>query len=370
MMRPATENEVGGLLETSLEHMRCHQTAREVSAFPEEIARSLTAVDMSELEIAKFSSAFLNRHIAASKSVLGERPYDLEGVIFAVLPIKHCCVYTLRHGDKDYLVISLGFLELLRYEATIVIMQSYHQRAIRLLVEQGVSSGSSGVSKFASLSNGEQIFGFLQACAVRYFFEPGYLPRVEQQLPEALQRKISTIMEPCIMFVILHELGHINFRRHNIHTPFQRDFGGEFVVPESLNDAKKEELYADRYALKSVPENFQHLLLHGALLFFNVFSYFETLIQPKSTHPISLNRINTLYKLSNPLSDKSNISLNAVEEVIHRMKRMHILQQLSGFDSKLARRSMIEKIILSQKETLPYLLFAKAIGAFYEQQKK
>ena len=363
-MRSASSSEVNNAIRAISHHAKDPVKAKTISAFPGEISDEFQCLNMTDLEISRFSKLFLSQHRRAVKGVLGDHAYEDNDIVFLVLPIKQCTVFTLFSDDSDYIILSLGFLELLRYEATISILQSVQQDASEV-INTLVKKNTLGYDN-AKATNGDVFFSYLQACAIRYFYQSGYLPQVEKQLPTALQNKISIILAPCLIFVILHELGHIECRRSKRRNAVENSLYSEFMISEPMNDAKAEELYADRYAFENVPQTFKAPLLHSALLFFNVFSYFEQLVEREETHPMSLNHANELYKLIKEQPDISAHTLSAIEHAINHGK--HTYFQQGGGHSRSQRRAQIERFINNQKYTLNYMLYAKVIGDFYEQQ--
>lgn len=365
-MRAASSSEVSNIIEyasTSFQSVNPSLIAR----IPNIVVPDIKGCKATASEISQFSGLYVEERRKAASKILGDSAYSESTAAMIVVPVAKVFAFTCQEKGQSFVVLSLGFLELLRFEAAIAILQSCFYETVEqvrsTLNEERDKSKLESTIKLA-----EKVFRFLQASAVLYFVRPGYLPRVEEYLTDSLRRRITIVLEPCLIFVILHEVGHICFRAQKENGYIKTRFRPEFLVEEDINSSKSEELFADEFALQSVPEEFQLPLLHGALLFFNVHNYYEALTGLHSgSHPFSLNRIHALYsKVAHDQSVESSSHIaiqNALEKGKSFLSTLGDLESYSIEEKINYLKTYVEK----SKDNLNFELFADLINRAYAE---
>jgi len=137
---------------------------------------------------------------------------------------------------------------------------------------------------------------YFNASAVLHFKEPATLPNTARLLDAATAHRVDVVLEAVLLFVLLHELGHVDFHRRAQAQPQAPHIVWEFAVAEQMNSRKREEFYADAYAIKAVPEAFALALAHAATFFLHLHNYVDaTAARAPNSHPLCVNRIAALY---------------------------------------------------------------------------
>ena len=365
-MRAASFNEVTHVMEhasTSFQSLSPSLIAK----VPNIVVPDIRDCKATALEISQFSDLYVKERRKAAGKILGENAYSESTAAMIVVPVAKVFAFTCQEKGQSFVVLSLGFLELLRFEAAIAILQSCFYKTVGQV--RSTLKSEKGKAKLQStIKTSEEVFRFLQASAVLYFVHPEYLPRIEEHLNESLRRMVTVVLEPCLIFVILHEVGHIYFRTQKEIGRSKTDFRLEFLVEEEINSSKSEELFADEFALKSVPEEFQLPLIHGALLFFNVHNYYEALTGVHSgSHPFSLNRIHALYKKAShgqPVEGSSNLAIqSALKKGKNFWSTLGALESFSIEEKIDYLKTYVEK----SKDNLNFELFTDLVNRAYNE---
>ena len=246
------------------------------------IKAKLQAGGFSLDEVARHSDEFLAQRRANGRSVLGPDAYRFEQASFAFLPVPQSFASVLLQAEKAMVMVSGGLVEVLRLGCLAGMVYSASER----LRTEGQRR------ELAAL---RALQAYLNACALLHFQQPGPLPEIAWKLPPKLQHHAEVILETALMFILLHELGHVAFRRNQPTLP-EDGLVWEFAVPESLDARKEEEFYADQYALRAVPPGFALHLAHAATGFLLLHNYLEsTQASRPETHPLPVNRLARLY---------------------------------------------------------------------------
>jgi hypothetical protein len=368
-MRAASSIEIENIIKLA---NNCFQNIKPslVANLPNIIIPDLRDCHGNSSEISQFSNLYLEQRRKAVGGILGNNAFSYEKTALIVVPVSRLFAFTCHEKGQSFVVLSLGLLELLRFEAAISILQSYFQKSV--LCVQKLEFEEDAINSFQKMIEmGESMFGFLQASAILYFIKPGYLPRIEDYLDKSLRDRITIVLEPCLIFIILHELGHIDFQRNQANYDLRNKTSLEFPIEENINHSKAEELFADRFALQSVPLEFRPLLVHGSLFFFNIHNYFEALIKSKpEEHPLSLNRISILYKQLGYIQLNESISDIAVTKAIETGK--NFWNQLSALDSFTIERKIeyLQNYVQNTKEKLNFEFFTMILNRFYLEYER
>lgn len=253
----------------------------------------------------RLSSVFLDDRKQSMKDVLGPHAYEVPDVDFVFFPIVESCASTFIDRDRTTIFLSLGLMEALR----LAIASAQLDSAIRLIEkDQAITDELGTLGRGKAVEQLRLMIQYFNASAVLHFKAPRRLPAAASLLDAATRHRIDVVLEAVLMFLLLHELGHVDYRRQSKVPDQPPHLVWEFAVPEDVNEAKREEFYADAFALRSVPEAFALPLVHAATFFLHLHNYVDaTAGAGPTTHPLCVNRIATLYALV-----RGNAPLDAV----------------------------------------------------------
>ncbi|WP_250495416.1 hypothetical protein [Caballeronia sp. GAWG1-1] len=248
---------------------------------------------VSRADLAALSTAFLEERRAQAKRVLGPSPYNDAEVQFLFLPIPGsvAAVYPLR--DSFAVVVSLGLVEALRLCSIAGRLQS----ALERIEHSAKVESALGEERFRYVCQlFKRMCAFINASAVLCHLDGGKVPNFASRLDAATRHRADVLLEAGLMFVLLHELGHVRYRRALLERGVNADdVQWEFTVPENLDERKTEELFADRFALDAVSHNFRLTLTHASCLLLQLYTCVDTLQhRNKREHPLSVNRLQAM----------------------------------------------------------------------------
>jgi hypothetical protein len=293
-------------IESLLERL-CNNEARPVIPAAATKALMLTKLRSAHVgfdQISRLSDAFLEDRRKSMQSVLGPQAYTAPEVDFIFFPVAPSIAATFIERGRASIFVSLGLLEVLRLGCAAGQLDS----AITRLETDAALRGELGPEALGRMIESLRMMTqYFNGCAILHLEEPRQLPAVASLLDEQTKHRVDITLEAVLMFVLLHELGHVDYHR----TYHAKDSGPslvwELVVQEQLDEQKKQELYADRFALQSVPEAFALTLVHAATFFLHLHNYADaTTGNPADSHPLGVNRIAALYALA-----KGTVSMNA-----------------------------------------------------------
>jgi len=289
----------------------------------------VAATGLSAHEISEVSSAFLAERRAPASRILTDgtgEPYGMKNVDFVFLPMAGSIAATFVSEEQAWVLLSLGLVETLKLacvsgQLCSAIDKLEHDAVVR--AEVGDAALSSMVKTLRTMVQ------TLNAAAVLQFVDAGPIPSVVAGLDEQTQRRAGVTLEAVLMFVLLHELGHVDYRRSRpspqaLPSPITASSSRsatslvwEFAVPEALNARQEEELHADRHAMLSVPPRFRLPLAHAATFFLHLHGYVES-ISPKrsTTHPLSVNRLAALQELAASSEPDDAVGRRAIHEAL------------------------------------------------------
>lgn len=309
-MKAATPDEVNQCL-ADFDHVFA------AGAFPASVPPAwarLRSGGASSSDITALSDAFLSDRLRASRQILGQTAYAEPAAKFILLPIKHLIALTWTRHEPACITVSVGLLEVLRAECRTALLHAYFNR----LTSNPAAMALLGRKADSVRRKGELLFQYLHACSVIYFFEPGNLPDIDALLSTRTREKVTITLEAALIFLLLHELGHVDFRRRAgpSMSPGASTIS-EFVLPEELDARKEEELSADQFALQQVPREFQLHLVHGATFLLNIHNYVERFSgKAPEHHPMSVNRLAALYALVNQHPPQEPTGRLAIEQAV------------------------------------------------------
>jgi hypothetical protein len=292
-------------------------------------------VDIDDLH--RLSSVFLEDRRQCMTGVLGPHGYSMPDVDFVFLPIVESCASTFIDSDRTTIFLSLGLMEALR----LAIASAQLESAIgRLEGDEAIGDALSAPGRIRALEQLRLMTQYFNASTVLHFKAPGALPGAASLLDAATKHRVDVVLEAVLMFLLLHEMGHVDFHRRADARDKAPHLVWEFAVPEDVNEAKQEEFYADAFALRAVPKAFALPLVHAATFFLHLHNYVDaTATVVPSTHPLCVNRIATLYALAGGKDASEVVGHRAVARALEAGS--NVLRQPNGHFSLEALRRYV-----------------------------
>jgi hypothetical protein len=290
--------------------VRAKNAAATAALIASKVRRSKASLE----DVQRLSTGFLDDRRQSMKGVLGAQAYSMPEVDFVFFPILESCAATFIDQDRTTVMLSLGMVEALRLAVASAQLNSAIQRVEQdeaLTTEWGTDRHHGVVKQLRTMTQ------YFNAAAVLHFKEPKQLPGAANLLDQATRHQVDVVLEAVMMFILLHELGHVDFHRSSRRPSEDDHLAWEFVVPEDVDQAKAEELYADRYALEAVPDAFALSLAHAATFFLHLYSYVDASSPERlSTHPLGVNRIAALFAAAKEKSSSEQVGRAAVTRAI------------------------------------------------------
>lgn len=272
----------------------------------------LQSSKVTSVEVSEISRQFLADRRANVTRIIGSGGFSEPDVDFIFMPVAPALALTCMEPHHASILITLGLMEVLRLGCASGQLDSSIntlQRDVNLQSEIGIARHERMLESLRTMTR------YLNACAVLYFVNPFPVPDVLAALDDATRHRVNVTLEAVLLFVLLHELGHVDFRKRHCASPEAIQW--EFAIPEQLNARKNEELHADRFALQSVPPAFALPLLHAATFFLHLHNYVDVVLGKKpEAHPLSVNRLSAMYELASqlaPVETGSRAVLGAID---------------------------------------------------------
>jgi len=240
----------------------------------------LTKEDLSAL-----SAVFLDDRRHAATRVLGQGAFKADDVDFILLPVPGS-IAALYAGAGVYTVaLSLGLVEALRLSCVTGQLRSALQA---LKASRKLESAMGDEAAARALRLLEQMIAYLNASALLAHLRARQVPNVVASLDAQMHWKANVVLEAALMFVLLHELGHVQYQR----AQSRQATTWEFALAEELDARQQEELFADKFALDQVPAAFRLPMVHAAAFVLHLYTYIDVLRsgEPR-THPLAVNRL-------------------------------------------------------------------------------
>ena len=240
---------------------------------------------LTKEELSALSAAFLDDRRQAARGVLGQGAFQTEGVDFILLPVPGS-IAALYAGAQGYTVaLSLGLVEALRLSCVAGQLSSALQ-ALKSAKKLESAIGDEAASKALQLL--DQMIAYLNGSALLAHLHARRVPDVVAALDSQMLRKANVVVEAALMFVLLHELGHVQYQRAQSRPTVT----WEFAVAEELDARQEEEHFADKHALDQVPAGFRLPMVHAAAFVLHLYTYIDVLRTGEHrTHPLAVNRL-------------------------------------------------------------------------------
>ncbi len=274
------------------------------------VSSRLYGLDISLAQLHGLSHDFLVERRQHMAGVLGPDAYSTPGVDFVFFPIAESCASTFIDRDQTTVFLSLGLVEALRLAVASAQLTS---AIARLEVDDAVRDALGAAGLTQAVERLRLMVQYFNASAVLHFKAPGRLPAAADLLDPVTKHRVGVLLEAVLMFLLLHELGHVDSHRRAGADAATPHLVWEFAVPENVDAAKDEEFYADAFALKAVPPAFALPLVHAATFFLHLHNYVDaTSGAPPQLHPLCVSRIARLYELARNDADADAVGHAAV----------------------------------------------------------
>lgn len=240
---------------------------------------------LTKEELSALSAAFLDDRRQAAQGVLGQGAFKADGLDFILLPVPGS-IAALYAGTGAYTVaLSLGLVEALQLSCVAGQLSSALQ-ALKASGKLESALGDEAAAKALRLL--EQMIAYLNASALLAHLQARRVPNVVASLGAQMLRKANVVVEAALMFVLLHELGHVQYQR----AQSRQVVTWEFAVAEELDARQEEELFADKFAFDQIPAGFRLPMVHAAVFVLHLYTYIDALrsCEPR-THPLAVNRM-------------------------------------------------------------------------------
>ena len=164
-----------------------------------------------------------------------------------------------------------------------------------------------------------------------YFKDRTYdLRNIAENLNIHNQTAFRHALGGAMLFIYLHELGHIELKHHDV---YDRCFENGIMNSEAKEKIAWMEYEADQFALDSVKDHLRAVMVVNANLVFDMINEFE-LYALNSTmgHPLIYRRLERLISLLNPDRDKDLVTVigTSVTKSLERHKKTPFSDAISG----------------------------------------
>ncbi len=236
-------------------------------------------------ELSALSAAFLDARRQAARGILGEAAFEANGVEFMLVPVSGSIAALYPAPPAYTVVLSVGLVEALRLSCVAGQLHAALETlkgSRKLEAAMGLQAAGKALKLF------DRLVAYLHASSILAHLRARRVPNVIAALDAQMVRKADVVLEAALMFVLLHELGHVEYQRLESRPAIT----WEFAVPEELNEAQEEELFADKYALDQAPAEFRLPMVHAATFVLQLYTYIDLLRagEPRR-YPLAVNRL-------------------------------------------------------------------------------
>lgn len=297
-----------------------------LGAAEREATRATTVIDTIQktnisADLASDNSKYLRQVVEAHREILKPDAYErLTRTDMFGVPVNFIDATVRRKEGRDQIFMFEGMQQLIFFYASLI-------RVMDLLgVEQPdytVTVGGedhpavvlAGMAGFAILADGMATgreFG-----AISDLVDP------------AAFRNTGLGYQGAVMFILLHELGHIErghlgsgIGRSEVHEM-------ELAFPEEIRSRQLKEFEADAFAIEAIREDMRAVWMSNVLFFLGPFAFIETFMHPKAAaHPLSANRISRLVKAAGLTGEDARIPLEIVDSLKGMLQRQLVDRSL------------------------------------------
>jgi hypothetical protein len=204
----------------------------------------------------------------------------LNGTEVYCLPYPLPMAYCTQVDDRDIIIVGQGLIDLISYtihcahfENTIPLhFSSYHSLKYR-----------------RDMPFTELVSNCLFLFALRFYCYAEPIPDIYTLLTEQQKEDSKIAISGALLFIILHELGHIQLGHldgHNVRPSVKAK-----LIHEELNSTRQIELEADAFAIRSLIEPAQEAGQYWCSMAMSFFSNLELISGTQhDTHPLAINR--------------------------------------------------------------------------------
>jgi len=204
----------------------------------------------------------------------------------------HANALACTRQSEPCIVVFKGFLDLIRYFASLVTVMSelQHHRA-NAVIYDGEGRAHSEVELFS-------LAGFSNLADFIISGRP--LVPLRDMLGSQAGQNVDLGVAVSTIFILLHELGHVELGHLRKGTVRAETTQIALLEPQALNREQTEELEADAFALKMIQPEYRALIQSSLIFALGSFAFLEAFSGGKSkSHPFTFNRLSKLAEASN-----------------------------------------------------------------------
>ncbi len=238
---------------------------------------------------------------------------EIYGVDFHV-----CDAFPRVSEQRRQIIIFDGFLYLLRFCVDLYSVLSLMER---YRTEEVIDLDGSSIDEGLAFSMAAH------ALMVEAVQTGHVLIDIGDMLGPNANRQAAIGFKGAILFLLLHELGHIDCG-HLEDGSFSERSNIELLVSETLDDAQKKELEADDFAMAAIDAKIRNGFVSSAIFSLLPFAFIEVFSGPVNlTHPLTVNRIGQLVRYAK-FPDNPELEL-AAEKIAngHIRRFLHLAEQ-------------------------------------------
>lgn len=246
--------------------------------FPLAIRHQILSHNISPKLLNDISKEFVRVQTQALGKIVPQFP-DSVNASLIYLPIMSISAFAIRQQQTHLVVITEGLYELLRAHSVNSLFadrfekQQRHEQLQRQEIEK--------IIKILNLS-----------CIL---FMSGRLPepiRIERHIAEDIVAAGYRLAEVALLFVILHEFGHVHFWQQSPAEITHFEHAIQIHTQEEITQTKIEEFYADAFVLTCLTEELAGPMIHASQVFFTIRAFIEACdLTAGDNHPLAINRL-------------------------------------------------------------------------------
>jgi hypothetical protein len=230
-----------------------------------------------------------------------------------------------KHGQRQIFVFD-GLLRLIHYYVELITVLD-RLKALRPDAELTID----GITKSEQLA-----FSMAGFAIMEDFLSTGRTPfTLSEILGPTARANIRAGYLGAVLFVLLHELGHLELG-HIDNTGLRAElFAAELALPEQINRYKQQELEADAYSFQAVLPQLRSSFISNAFFFLGPFAFMETFaIASTDTHPMFVNRLSRVADLLATDADTHSMVVNIVHDSIVGFQKMTAARNRNAGDAR------------------------------------
>ncbi|XLS29867.1 hypothetical protein ACJD0Z_03355 [Flavobacteriaceae bacterium M23B6Z8] len=264
----------------------------------------------------ELTELLLDELIATSLKRLGEDPLSRFNTPLALLDGHTPRAY--YNHNINTIVISKSLIESLEF----IIANAAFTNLNKKIKQQLLKNGKDPHNLVNIITNSQTaVYSLVQSRLMLHTLAEEPLPAFASLLPPVYRTFIKEQIELCLVFILLHEQAHLEFRKNKSKKFPDLDLENK-LLKELITNAKKEELAADHWAIKQLKkENRVTLIKAGVFFFFNHWSIDYMAYRMQGNHPAGFNRIQALVQIFPEFKEKDPAFFEIIGRDLSRQEK-------------------------------------------------